>query len=130
MSWDVMLFNTRGKQPPPIEQFEESHYEPLGPAAGVRQRLTRLLPKIDWSDTSWGIYEGDGFSIEFNAGGGDPIDTIMLHVRGGGDAIAAIVSFAPPEMVCARLFNRRLPGPRESIPGWVGRISSISRQSR
>jgi len=37
MSWDVMIFNTRGRKPPPIEQFQESDYEALGPAAAVRQ---------------------------------------------------------------------------------------------
>ncbi|NLS95630.1 MAG: hypothetical protein GXX96_26145 [Planctomycetaceae bacterium] len=94
MSWDVMVFNTRGKKPPSVEQFEKSDYEPLGPAAAVRERLSELLPGIDWSDTTWGIYEGNGFSIEFNVGKDDPIGDMMLHVRGGGDAIPAIVTFA------------------------------------
>lgn len=96
MSWDVMIFNTRGSKPPPIEQFQEIHYEPLGPAAGVRQRLSNLLPGIDWSDTTWGIYESGGLSIEFNVGKDDPIGDMMLHVRGVGDAIAAIVAIARP----------------------------------
>lgn len=96
MSWDVMILNTRGKKPPPFKQFQESDCEPLGPAAGVRERLTNLLPGIDWSDPTWGIYEGDGFSIEFNVGKKDPIGSMMLHVRGGGDAIAAIVAVARP----------------------------------
>lgn len=96
MSWDVMIFNTGGKKPPPVEQFQESDYEALGAAGAVRQRLSGLLPGIDWSDTTWGIYEGDGFSIEFNVGNDDPIGSMMLHVRGGGNAIAAIVTFARP----------------------------------
>jgi hypothetical protein len=45
---------------------------------------------------NWGIYEGDGYSIEFNMGTADAIDTIMLHVRGGGNAIAALLQFAQP----------------------------------
>lgn len=96
MSWDVMIFNMRGKTPPPLEQLQESDYEPLGPAVEVRQRISALLTGVDWSDPTWGIYEGDGFSIEFNAGKDDPIDNMMLHVRGGGDAIAAITRFARP----------------------------------
>lgn len=96
MSWDVMIFNTGGEQPPPIEEFDESDWDPLGPAASVRQRLAGLLPGIDWSDPTWGIYGGEGFSIEFSVGDDDPIDDMMLHVRGGGDAIAAIVTFARP----------------------------------
>jgi len=42
------------------------------------------------------MLNGDGFSIEFNVGDDDPIDNMMLHVRGGGDAIAAIMSFVTP----------------------------------
>jgi hypothetical protein len=61
-----------------------------------RELLSGLLPGIDWSDTTWGIYEGNGFSIEFNVGRDDPIGIMMLHVRGGGDAIAAIVTLARP----------------------------------
>ena len=56
----------------------------------------RLLAEIDWSDPNWGIYKGGGFTIEFNVGKNDPIDHMMLHVRGGGDAIAAITHFARP----------------------------------
>ena len=96
MSWDVMIFNLRGASPPPIEQMQEGDYESLGPADDVRQRISSLLSGIDWSNPTWGIYEGDGFSIEFNVGQDDPIDTMMLHVRGGGDAISAITRLARP----------------------------------
>lgn len=122
MSWDVMIFNTRGKKPPPIEQFQESDYDPLGPAARVRERLSSLLPGIDWSAPTWGIYEGDGFSIEFNVGKEDPIGSMMLHVRGGGDAIAAIVSFARPlgwsAMDCSMGDFLDLDSPSQE--GWQG----------
>lgn len=96
MSWDVMIFNTQGKNAQSVEQIQESDYEPLGPAETVRQQISSLLPGIDWSDTTWGIYDVDGLSIEFNVGDDDPIANMMLHVRGGGDAIAAIVTFARP----------------------------------
>ncbi len=96
MSWDVMIFNTTGSVRPHIEQFTESDYQPLGSAVDVRERLSNIVPDIDWTDPAWGIYEGDGFSIEFNVGTEDPIDTMMLHARGSGDAIKAIVNFARP----------------------------------
>jgi hypothetical protein len=96
MSWDVVLFNTRGRTPPPVEQFQESDCEPLGPATEVRTQIAKLLPGVDWSDEAWGLFEGDGFSIEFNVGKNDPIGSMMLHVRGGGDAISAITAVARP----------------------------------
>lgn len=122
MSWDVMIFNTRGDKTPPIEQFQESDYEPLGPAAIVRRRLSELLPGIDWSDATWGIFEGNGFSIEFNVGNDDPIDNMMLHIRGGGDAVAAIVTFARPlgwsALDCSTSVFLDLDNPSQA--GWEG----------
>ena len=96
MSWDVMIFNTQGKTPASMEEFDDSSCKPLGIAADVRERVLNYLPGIDWSDPTWGILEGDGFSIEFNVGSGDPVENMMLHVRGGGDAIATIIKFVRP----------------------------------
>jgi hypothetical protein len=60
-------------------------------ASAVRERISAILPDVDWTDPAWGIYLGDGFSIEFNVGSDDPIENMMLHVRGGGDAVTEIV---------------------------------------
>jgi hypothetical protein len=102
MSWDVMIFNVRGKTPRTPEKLQESDLDPLGFAVEVLQRVSALLAEIDWSDPNWGIYKGGGFTIEFNVGKNDPIDHMMLHVRGGGDAIAAITHFARP-LECSAL---------------------------
>lgn len=96
MSWDVMIFNLGGKAPLNLDQLEETDLLPLGPADEIRERISALLPGVDWSDPTWGIYGDEGFSIEFNVGEDDPITNMMLHVRGGGDAIAAITRFAKP----------------------------------
>ena len=96
MSWDVMILDFRGS-PIPLEDIPQD-YKPLviGDASDVRERLSAYLPGIDWSDPTWGMYEGEGFTIEFNMGNNEEIDGFMLHVRGGGDAIAAIMSFTQP----------------------------------
>jgi hypothetical protein len=96
MSWDVVILNMRANTPSTLNHIEESDYAPLGPAAEVRQHVSLLLPGVDWSNPTWGIYGEDGFSIEFNVGKEDPIESMMLHVRGSGDAIAAITRFAKP----------------------------------
>ena len=95
MSWDVLVLNYGGKLSPE-EMLEAEPVGPLGRAAQVRRRITKYLPGVDWSDPAWGVYERDGFTIEFNAGNEDPVESIMLHVRGGGDAIAALLRFASP----------------------------------
>ena len=96
MSWDVMIFNFGGKSPPLLEQLETSDCAPLGPAHDVRELISTVLPGVDWSKPDWGTYSGDGFSIEFNVGDDDPIPHMMLHVRGSGDAISAIIELARP----------------------------------
>jgi hypothetical protein len=97
MSWDVVIVDSGGKTAAcPVTELEDSDFKALGPAYEVRQKISSNLPGIDWSDPTLGIFEGDGFSIEFNVGEDDPIQSIMLHVRGGGDAIAAIMSFVRP----------------------------------
>lgn len=96
MSWDVLVVNFAGKTPPANEMADEPPAVPLGPAAKVRNDITAKLPGVDWSDPTWGIYEGETFSIEFNIGKDDPLESIMLHVRGGGAAIPAMMAFAKP----------------------------------
>src|SRR5690242_2439955 len=95
MSWDVMRFRVREK-PQSLHDLTEDKLLPLGIAADVRTSISAALPDVDWSDHTWGLYGGNGFSIEFNVGDDDPIQNIMLHVRGGGDAIGDIMKFVVP----------------------------------
>src|SRR5882724_2748444 len=93
MSWDVMIFDFGGKTPP-VDEIQEADMAPLGPADEVRRRIAELPGGVDWSDPMWGLYRNDGYSIEFSVGEEEPVTHMMLHVRGGGDAIAAIIRFA------------------------------------
>jgi hypothetical protein len=96
MSWDVMLFRFAGEAPASMDDINDAQQLPLGAAADVRAGISAGLTQTSWDDPAWGIFDGDGFSIEFNVGDDDPVDSMMLHVRGGGDAVAAIMSFAAP----------------------------------
>ena len=91
MSWDVMLFKFEG-EPPDFEELPDDFKPPtMGDAAALRRSISASLPGVDWSDPAWGILDGDGWSIEFNHQATGQTDQIMLHVRGGGDPIVAIV---------------------------------------
>ena len=94
MSWDVLVLNYEGSPPADDDMEEESDL--LGKPAAVRKAISRHLEGVDWSEPTWGIYEGEDFTIEFSMGKNDPVDAIMLHVRGAGDAIAAMLQFANP----------------------------------
>ena len=96
MSWDVMVFHLRDK-PRSLDELKEENLLPLGAAGAVRAAISvSLHEQVDWSDPTWGLYGGDGFSIEFNVGKDDPIQNMMLHVRGGGDAISDILKIVAP----------------------------------
>lgn len=97
MSWDVLVMNYNGSPPADMEEMAEAgEPDPLGKLASVRKAISKYLPDVDWSDPVYGIYEGEGFTIEFSMGKEDPLDSIMLFVRGGGDAITTLFQFANP----------------------------------
>ena len=97
MSWDIMVCNYNGSPPKKFEDLpDDPEPDSLGSADNVRRSISQNLPGVDWSDPTWGTYDSDEFSIEFNTGDEDPMNSIMLHVRGSGDPIAAILRFANP----------------------------------
>lgn len=109
---------------------------PLGPAGQVRRKIAKHLPSVDWSDATYGVFEGAGFTIELNAGDDDPIDSMMLHVRGEGDVIAALLKFANPNgwalLDCST--SEFLDPKDRSAEGWEGfqtfRDKAIGRPKR
>jgi hypothetical protein len=122
MSWDVMIFNIRGVCPSSLEELEERDCMPLGPAPEVRQQISTLLPGVDWSDPTWGIYVNDELSIEFSVGTDDPVTDMMLHVRGTGDALGAIMAIVCPTgwsaLDCST--SDFLDAENPSAAGWQG----------
>ena len=97
MSWDVIAFNFDGASPLKIDDLDETTLRPMGSTQNVRERISTCLDGVDWSDPTWGIFEGDGFSFEFNVGE-DKVETkdFMIHVRGRGDAVCSLLKFAVP----------------------------------
>ena len=68
---------------------------PLGSRGAVQERIREVLPDVDWSDPAWGRLDGQAWSMELNAGRESIVDSLMLHVRGGGDdAVEAVVAIA------------------------------------
>jgi hypothetical protein len=101
MSWDVVLMKVPSNIVT-VEDFPDDFSSELGPRSQVLLTLATVLPELDLTDPTWGILDGDDFSIQFNIGDDDPVDTIMLHVRGGDSAIGAI------QRVCERTGWRAL----------------------
>lgn len=90
MSWDVVFLNV-ADTPPPMEQMPDDWVpDPLGSADEVRAKISRVLPSVDWSDPTTGIYESEGYSFEFNIND-DPVESLLVFVRGKGDAVADLI---------------------------------------
>jgi hypothetical protein len=91
VSWDVLIFNgpadARTVDELPIDFAPPA----LRAAADIVERLSEL-PGIDLSDPTWGHLTGRTWSIDLNIGRGDPVDAIMLHVRGSGDDVLPVIA--------------------------------------
>ena len=57
---------------------------PLGRRADVIAQICEVIPDADFSNPDWGVFEGDGFSIEFQMGDEEICQSITLLVRGDG----------------------------------------------
>jgi len=96
MSWDVLVLDLAGAAPSEVDFGADFKPHSMGNAGEVRARISRHLRAVDWSDPTWGVYEGDGFSFEFNMGKEAEASSFMVHVRGGGDAVASLMRFVAP----------------------------------
>jgi hypothetical protein len=108
MSWDVFASKRTN--------------EPLGSPAQVRAIFAKHLKNVDWSDSTNGIFFGDGFSFELWLGDQAPVKNIIFGVRGGGDPLPILVAIARAEgwslMDCSSGEELDLDAPtRES---WLG----------
>jgi len=82
MSWDVMIFKFEGSPPPAKEIGETKMPLLLGTAAEVRAEISAVLPEVKWSEPLYGIFDARGSYLEFNLGDDDPLDSLMISVRG------------------------------------------------
>jgi hypothetical protein len=92
MSWDVLVLAAPSSYASMDDIPSDFTGQPFGPAAVVLQKLQTNFPGIDLQDPAWGVVTGPGWSIELNIGRDDPIDSIMLHVRGSGDGVLEVIA--------------------------------------
>ncbi|MET7421891.1 hypothetical protein [Dactylosporangium sp. NPDC005555] len=92
MSWDIFVLNVAATVTTTDEIPGDDPMTPLGTSADVLRRLRDGLPGVDLSDPAWGHLRGPGWTIELNIGAKDPVDSIMLHVRGGGDDVLGVIA--------------------------------------
>jgi hypothetical protein len=124
VSWDV-LFQDLPTGVKSLDDIPDDFKpKPLGPREHVVDRLLAEVPGIDFSDASWGTFEGEGFSVEFNMGTGSVTKSVMLHVRGGDAALAVVRAVADalgvPAIDCSQgeLIDLASPEAAEGFRAW------------
>jgi hypothetical protein len=113
MSWDLPFCASNEPPPPVAEMPGDWKGQPLGSLKDVRAKISSALPNVNWSDPSWGIFEGVGYSYEFNIGKSDPCDSFVVHVRGTGDAVGSLV--CPFRPCLRRCFYAVVSMPQEAV---------------
>lgn len=90
MSWDVLFQDL----PNNIQSFDQipRDFKPqnLCSRTYYEEMIRSLFPEINSDDRFWMILENENYSIEFNSGQEENLDSIMLHIRGNEKSIEVI----------------------------------------
>jgi hypothetical protein len=91
MSWQVLLMELPAEAQSMTQVPHDYRADSLGDRALLASRLEEAIPGIEFEDPSWGSVNGDGFSIQIDLGEQSEVDSVTLHVQGGGsDAMQTI----------------------------------------
>ena len=93
MSWDAVLLRIRGAVRP-LEEVDDEDYLPLGKRKDVVTAIEATFPRVAREGPSELLYRDGDLSIEFRLEGRDPVDSVVLEVRGKGDPITPLLELA------------------------------------
>ncbi|KNY25862.1 hypothetical protein [Pseudobacteroides cellulosolvens] len=82
MSWGIVLVKVPDEVRTLSELPKDYSPPPLGTLNDILEMLKELLPDVDFSNPSWGILGTEKGSIEFSIGDKDPVESIVLYIRG------------------------------------------------
>jgi hypothetical protein len=91
MSWDISILKFARSYGAITEIPDDEVPASLGTRESVHAAVSKIFANTDWSDPCWGILDASFGSIEFNLGGDDPVDSLMLHVHAGVEVVPMIV---------------------------------------
>jgi len=91
VSWDIYVMDLPADARTLADIPHDYKPGPLMPRAELIEGISRVVPDVDFSDPTWGVIDGPGFSIEVSIRADDPVESFSFHVR-GGDMAAAVVA--------------------------------------
>lgn len=120
MSWDILLLRLPENITSLSEFPDDPPSTPIGGRDEVLAAIAKATPTANLSDPTWGLLDGEGWSIELNIGPLQPVDSVMLHVRGSGDDTLTVI-FRLAEALGCRAFDctdGELMTPEDTGTGW------------
>ncbi len=90
MSWDILIQDLPVQAARVADISENFVPGRIGKRHDIIAAVQTLFPIVNFSDPSWGVLTTQDYGIEFNIGDSEDCDSMMLHVRGGGEAAPAV----------------------------------------
>ena len=89
MSWDLFVQDWGSFDS--LEQIPND-FEPksIGKRSELIEKIKTAEPTAAFTNPSWGLLENEFFSIEFNMGDSEVVDSFVMHIRGNELAIPCI----------------------------------------
>jgi hypothetical protein len=92
MSWDIFVQDLPRDAATVVDIPPHFEPSPIGKRADIIAKIKEIVPAADFSDPSWGVIEGESWSIEVNIGKSEICKGFALHVRGGDEAVAVVAA--------------------------------------
>ena len=92
MSWDIFVQDFPAEAKTVADTPSSFRPSPIGSRSQIIDIITSVIPTADFSDLSWGLIDGQDWSIEVNLGQEEDFRSFALHVRGGDAAVGAVAA--------------------------------------
>jgi hypothetical protein len=92
MSWDIFVQDLPRDARVLADVPANFRPGPIGKRSAVIEKIREIVPTADFSDPSWGLIDGDDWSIEVNIGAEETCTGFALHVRGGDAAVGVVAA--------------------------------------
>ncbi|CAL9600234.1 hypothetical protein SUDANB6_05436 [Streptomyces sp. enrichment culture] len=91
MSWDILLLPLPADVTSVDDLPADHEPPPIGSRSSVHKALRSAVGEVDLTDPTWGELLGPTWVIELGIGEHDPVESVMLHVRGGEDDVLPVI---------------------------------------
>jgi hypothetical protein len=90
MSWDIFVQDFPKDAASVADIPDDFLPKDVGDRSEIIAKISEVVPEADFSNPTWGLIDGEDWSIEVNIGDSDTCSGIALHVRGGDEAIGVV----------------------------------------